>query len=306
MAAPAGPTGQRAVLLYAVLGLAVVAGVAAAFLLGASPAPPKPQAGELIISAPTYVWGILFLLPLGAGLAALFFRRATEGSFSPPARALVIMVVILLLGALFVYVYGRADGPVGLSVSIGSNSGTGSGVPTNNSSAPANGSGGGSGNGTVHGAALASFTLSPWIVLVVIAGISVCLVALSLPGVLSRVVDRRSRPRPPDRAEVRSALVEAATALDRGEDPRETVIRLYVRLLIGLAPRVGDLSVHTPEEIRRNDLVRLGVGVAAAEVLTRLFEEARYSSHPIGPDEAGRFREAVRQAELDLASGRAS
>ena len=36
-------------------------------------------------------------------------------------------------------------------------------------------------------------------------------------------------------------------------------------------------------------------------MLTRLFEEARYSTHPLGPDAAERVREAVEVALEDLA-----
>jgi hypothetical protein len=76
--------------------------------------------------------------------------------------------------------------------------------------------------------------------------------------------------------------------------------RLYVRFLDRVVPITGDLTMRTPEEIRADTLVPLGVRPAAAAQLTRIFEEARYSSHPIDATKAAGVREAVRLAASDL------
>ena len=46
--------------------------------------------------------------------------------------------------------------------------------------------------------------------------------------------------------------------------------------------------------------MRLGIRPEVATELTRLFEEARYSTHPLGPESADRAAEAMRRATADL------
>ncbi len=95
-------------------------------------------------------------------------------------------------------------------------------------------------------------------------------------------------------------LVEASAALDTDEEPRELLIRLYGTLLDRLTPFVGDTDRQTAEEIRIAHLVRLGISGATAREITRLFEEARYSQHPIGPMELARAKSAIHQAIAEL------
>jgi hypothetical protein len=78
------------------------------------------------------------------------------------------------------------------------------------------------------------------------------------------------------------------------------VIRLYATLLARVGPIVGGLDEQTPEEIRSFHLVQLGIRTPAATTLTRLFEEARYSSHPLGPEAAVLARQAIQEAREDL------
>ncbi|MGP8077608.1 MAG: hypothetical protein ACLQC7_05765 [Thermoplasmata archaeon] len=102
---------------------------------------------------------------------------------------------------------------------------------------------------------------------------------------------------------IRAALAEAETALARNDDPRETIIHLYGQLLRHLSSRTGDMGAWTAEEIRRGHLERNGVRPTAALALTRLFETARYSTHPIRSEWAHRFGDAVRLARDDLIRG---
>jgi hypothetical protein len=97
-----------------------------------------------------------------------------------------------------------------------------------------------------------------------------------------------------------TALSRARTELDRSSDPRSVIGRLY-RELISHLPPIANVHVYrTPGEIRDAHLLPMGVRPVAAEQLTRLFEEASYSSHPIGPTELSRAREAIQMAEIDL------
>ena len=88
--------------------------------------------------------------------------------------------------------------------------------------------------------------------------------------------------------------------LDEGRDPRRVIVRLYDRLLSRVSPLGVGVEFSTAEEIRANQLLPLGVRRPAADTLTRLFEEARYSTHPMDAAAAGLARDAIRAAEADL------
>jgi Domain of unknown function (DUF4129) len=79
------------------------------------------------------------------------------------------------------------------------------------------------------------------------------------------------------------------------------ILALYGRLLRGASPFLGELGPRTPREIEAGLLRRFPIRPATARTLTGIFEEARYSTHPL---DAGRldqtrglFREVI--AELD-------
>ncbi len=107
------------------------------------------------------------------------------------------------------------------------------------------------------------------------------------------------------RLQAARVLSQAAAELPKSTDPRSVIIQLYHQLLQRLEPRFLIPSHRTPEEIRSAHLVPLGVHPEAAGVLTRTFEEACYSSHPIGPEAIERARRSILIAEHDLRAGRA-
>jgi hypothetical protein len=149
--------------------------------------------------------------------------------------------------------------------------------------------------------------LPGWAPLVAVALIGFAAAAFIVPA-LSR---RRARPilpaaplPPPNPvmllAETQAALAAAADRLDKTNDPRAVIVELYGRLLGEVTPYSGSLDARTPEEIRSGHLLRLGVRREAADELTRLFEEARYSSHPLDSPTIRRALAAIRTAETDL------
>lgn len=291
--------------LWLVLLVALLVGIVAALLRGAAPANGTPPAGQVIINLPTEVWGLLFLSPLIVGFAALILRRLLFGSRPVPSSAVVAFVVVLALLTLFVFLVHGGNGNQG-TVTVAPGPPKGGGGGTGNSSGCPNCSPSSPKNAT---APAISFVIGPWVLLALLLGLGTLVAALAVPGVISRLVDRGPRPTPAPgeevheeaRAETRAALAEAGAALGRGDDPRTTIVRLYVRLLEEIAPRIGDVAPLTADEIQRGFLVRLGVSGPASEALTRLFEEARYSTHPLGPHDAGRCRSALERVELDLA-----
>ncbi len=301
MTAPVSAPARDLSRIYLLLALAVVVGVVAALLVAAAPPPPAPHAGQFEVQLPTQVWGVLFLAPLLAGIGGLLFQRATQGRASPGRGALVaILVVVALLIALGVILALATPGPQG-TVSVGT-----SNPPPNPGNNSTHHSGGG---GTTTGATGSTtvFTFTSWDLLAVVAIACTVVGLLTVPGTISRLVDRSrnvSARAPADPAAVRAALSSAAGALDRGADPRETIVSLYVRLLSLVEVTVGDVSALTAGEIRSRVLERLGVRPAAARELTALFEDARYSSHPLGPDDAARCRAVLVAVERDLAGSR--
>ncbi|HTW77506.1 MAG TPA: DUF4129 domain-containing protein [Thermoplasmata archaeon] len=295
--------------LYVALGLAVVVGVVALVLPGASPHLAPPHAGQLTITLPTEVWGLLFLSPVLAGFAVLVARRLLGPTWSFSRRTFVQLAVIVVLLLLFLYVLSHANsGPNGYvsvagdtPLNVTSNNSTVHNNTTN--STPGHGNGGGSTPGAVPSPS--SFAIPTWALLAVGVALTAVVAALALPGVLSGLQRRR----PPvaggaatddDRARAQQAVTEAALAIDRGDDPRATIVRLYLRLLVDHSARLGDVVALTPEEIRARILAPLHVRPGAAEALTRLFEEARYSTHAMGADAAQRCRTALSAVELDL------
>jgi hypothetical protein len=205
---------------------------------------------------------------------------------------------------------------------LGGNGTTNGSSTTGNTSHEGNGSrGSGRGNNTTGTLPVAtaptggaSFDVSNIIFLFIAGGLSAVVAVLALPGIIERLVDRRPRSYaglvdvgpPPGAAEVRSALREAALAIEAGETPRESIVRLYGRLVGWVSPHPNDLTAATAQEIQRTRLRELRVAPARSEALTRLFEEACYSDHPIGGPDASRFVETMRAVERDLYLGGAA
>ena len=294
--------------LYVALGVAVIVGVVALVLPGATPHVTPPHAGQLTISLSTQVWGLLFLSPILAGFAVLVGRRLLGPSWSFSRRTFVQLAVVVVLLLLFIYVLSHANSGTNGYVSVAggspvnATSNNSTGHNTTNSTT-GHGSGGGSSVGAVP--APSGVTIPGWLLLVVGVALTAVVAALALPGVLSGLQRRRQAggagtATDDDRARAQQAIAEAALAIDRGDDPRATIVRLYLRLLVDHSARLGDVVALTPEEIRARILAPLRVRPGAAEALTRLFEEARYSTHPMGKDAADRCRTALSAVESDL------
>lgn len=292
------PTSARpSFILLFVLAAALAFGAAASLLIGAATSPGvSPQSVSLVV-IPNWLIGDSLLAIIGVVVGVLVYQRFTQGTLPVPGAITTRMVVVLLLAILLLAAYhlawGTGPAPNG-SVTTGQN---GTHIIVNNTTTTHNST-------ATGGSPLFSIpSWPPWsgFVLIAVILLIIAVVAVPLTG------RRRGTPgvaKPPERrviAEVKGALARAAEELDRGQDPRAVILALYGTLLDRLEPQVDDLAVATPEEIRVQHLVRLGIRPEAAMVLTRLFEEARYSSHPITADAADTARRAVRDALADLA-----
>lgn len=299
MSAGAGTATSTRTGLYLILGLAVLVGVVGGLLLAGAPAPPAPRAGEVQIDLPTWGWGLLFLLPMFAAVAGVVVQRVRGGGArSRRGLAVALVIIVGALIALGVLLAIAHPGPQG-SVTVERQS------PPTNSTPPSNhtGTSGGSGSGTGPIAGASTVTINGWEILAVALGLVGLVTCLTIPGLLGRGTGgRRSEGGPAaDPETVRAALGDAQLAIGKGGDPRETVVQLYLRLIRALEPHVGSIEPLTAREIRRRLLEPLGVRGAPAQELTDLFEEARYSRHPMGPEAATRCQRTLAAVEADLA-----
>ncbi len=197
---------------------------------------------------------------------------------------------------------------------------TGGGNQTGNKTGGGNQSGNGTGHSGGGGSGGRNSTpltllpvqappLSDWPVFVVAAGLSLVLGAIALPRLLSRSARGRGTPvaafSADARAAARRSFLEAASSLATSTDPRSVILGLYAQLMARLEPKEGIATNQTPEEIRQAHLIPLGVRPEAAEHLTRLFEEACYSSHSMNAESLRVARESIRVAEYDLRAAHA-
>lgn len=283
------------VLLVVVLA-AFAVGAASSILLSAPSTAPSGPSTLLDVALTSWESVVLSAVTLGAFVAALVVMRGA-GSSNPTLNrmAVTMLVVVVIAVAFLVLAHAFGFGP--------SNTGGNGGSSHNGNSTLPPPTGGK--NLTGPGGNIISWGWLPaWVPFVVLAAIALVAVIVVLPGVRGYVSERRARGSSAATATAamgfRDALSRASTDLDLGGDPREVILALYAALLARLSPMVAELDVSTPEEIRASHLVRLGVRPEAARTLTRLFEEARYSAHPMGAEAGQRAREAVRATLDDL------
>jgi hypothetical protein len=280
----------RALAVFLVAALSI--GLAATFLAApaASPGPTPASQGPGVVSFSVVGWfsvGLLVLI-----VAALVVRRLLARSGGPVGRTLVSYLVTFLLALTFLVAVRFIDpGAVGLQPTPDVPGSTGSG----SNPGP---------NGTaLNNTTFLPIPLSPllpgWLLYVGLA-VAVAVALLLVPLVLARRA--RAAEVAPAPTAVRRTLADALAALSGSEraDARGVVIRLYAELLDRVGPQLDSLEAATPREIERECVARFGIQEEHARALTRLFEEARYSSHPFTDQDVGRARSALSLALADI------
>ena len=285
--------------LLVVLLVALAVGAAASLILGTATGPSGPpvQVSPLIIPSAWVGYAAMAFFVLA--IVVLLIQRLTGGSTGVPQRFVVNFLVALLILLLFVVIF-RSFGGGGVAPTGAV--GTGGNV-TSVPPPPQNGST----NLTpiTNGTPFLFPALPGWVFFAVVAVVAVFAATVALPVARTTLRNRRwersqRRSAADTLDQVRVALEGAARQLDLGNDPRQVIVGLYGQFLGRLSPLVGWVDPETPEEIRSRHLLLLGIRPSAAETLTRLFEEARYSSHPLGPDHLARARAAIEAALEDL------
>jgi hypothetical protein len=301
MTSPAPPRASRmSVVLLVVVILSLCVGAAASLVASAATAP-SYQPGPIqdlypspVVLGYTFLAGFLFVCCVAGWI---WLSRGKSAPTHTALTALVLILALLLLLAVLRLVPPMTDSSQGTSSSnppVDNSTGTAP-PPTNNTTGIVSSPGQSLGYGGLH--------IPTWTLFVAGAVAAVIGGAFLAPALLRRAQDPAARRRALRREEVdraRGALQSAVHALDRGEEPRDVIIRLYGSLLERVAPIVGGVDQDTPEEIRTTHLVALGIRPEPAATLTRLFEEARYSSHPLGSEAATRAVTAISVARADL------
>jgi Domain of unknown function (DUF4129) len=268
-------------LVLAALGLTAAAVVVA--MAGRAPLPRSTPVNASSAQAPAIA---LFTLLLGAGSVALAGLAALIWSGRPrrgdderePVRQpfhvpwywqLVAIALPLALGAALVAAVVLGTRTVHPSSRLGSIVGH-----ARQQSAPATPSGHRGG-----------FTLPGWLPWTLLA---IIVLTLGVGIVLSLLQRARRAYEPPERGVARVAVESAIAALDATTDARGAVIASYAAMERSLAERgVRRSDTEAPREYLHRVLVTASGTEHDARTLTGLFEEARFSTHPI-PD---RFRE---------------
>jgi hypothetical protein len=233
-------------------------------------------------------------------------QRLIEPTMSYPPAAIAAVLSIGAAGVALYYLL-RALGPI-----IGTpfppsfypapNPGpNGNNTPPGHSTPP--------GNNPTSGPKLAiglPWALPWWVAYVVLGAAAVAVVLVVLPLIVERFEGEEGEPESGPGAnadEVRRAVASTLAELESGPgtDPRGAIVRLYGRLLDRILRRFGEVEPLTAREIERYCVSELGARPRTARELTELFEEARYSTRPMGAGEVDRARAALGSLLRDIA-----
>ncbi|HEY6238301.1 MAG TPA: DUF4129 domain-containing protein, partial [Thermoplasmata archaeon] len=274
-------------------------GLAATFLAAPATAPgPTPAAhGPGAVSFSVVGWFSVGLLVVIIG--ALVARRLFARSGGPAGRPLVSFLVVFLVALAFLVAVRFVDPTaVGLEPTPD--------VPGSTQPGSDPGSNGTILNHTTFLPTPLSPHLPGWLLYIGLA-VAVAVALFLVPLVVARRA--RAAEVAPAPSAVRRPLADALAALSVGEgaDARAVVIRLYAELLDRVGPQLDSVEAATPREIERECVARFGIQAEHARALTRLFEEARYSTHPFTDREVGQARSSLSLAlaDIDRAGARA-
>jgi hypothetical protein len=141
----------------------------------------------------------------------------------------------------------------------------------------------------------------PWLgwlvgLLALLAGLATLAMAVLLLFAerIARWWERRQRAEPDE--PLGEAVQEGLDDLASEPDARVAIIRCYRRFeRVAARARVPRAPWQTPEEFMRETLRRLVLPHRAVDRLTRLFELARFSVHPLGPIERDSARACLEE-----------
>jgi uncharacterized protein DUF4129 len=277
--------------LLIVVVAAVFLGIAAALLSGAPATPSTFQStpGAFVTLSQLQIFGWIVIGSVVVWLVYRVVVRIRDPSGSALATQFVAGAsVVLLLAVVFVFLARFLSHPAPKPP-------TGSGAANHTVVPPPPPPGGLPGNVSVG-----PINAPGWEAYLGLIVLVVVLAAVAIPVsayLAARRRDAEEEPEPSEsersRAEIASTL--AALEADPNADPRALIVALYGRLLASVDERVGGVEARTAREIELLTVHALGLPPDAARELTALFEEARYSPHPISSNDVANARKALRR-----------
>jgi hypothetical protein len=291
--------------VFAVLLLAVGLGVLAALLANPLNSTPGPNGPHPIFGVDEngafeiQLAGIAAFLLIAAYLGFLIYRRASAGRGIASFRLILAIAVYFALAIAFLVVAHLVAPllPVGHGGTGPANNTTGT-APTGgspNASAPGNGTHGGAfGGGPIP--AVPAFT---WVDFGLL-GLAAILAVGAYRYLVYRIETGPDEGHEELSGRLRADLLDSLRRLEEDPDPRAAIRGLYQRMLLTVQPRFRQIPESTPREIAEEIIDRFGVRPENARALTDLFEEARYSSHPLTAADVDRARRALSSVLQDL------
>ncbi len=245
---------------------------------GPGSAPPAPNFWGLVLSniLTAVVAGVFLVLLLAVFVYAILTRkRRMLASVIRPMKWYDTMGLLVMLAAVAILLYywpkvardaANATSPQGTTAN----------ATANLTTVPAVG-------GVPLGVLLIMVFILALVVVTVLMDLNVRLRRMGPPAALT------SR-----RAAAAQAVDAAISELQLGQDVRTAIMACYKRFCILLGIRgFRDQEALTPREIEERAVSQLEVSPSSAESLTSLFEEARYSTHPLGDEARDRAVESL-------------
>jgi hypothetical protein len=146
-----------------------------------------------------------------------------------------------------------------------------------------------------------AFPIAVVIFSIVVIAVYVFALSSRIFPALIDVVKGREPTRERRRLEAASAVRRTLLDLEAGTDFRTAVMACYQRMCALIAARgVAGQEALTAREIEGLALAELGLSQGSVDDLTSLFEEARYSTHEIGPPQRDRAVECLSAIRQEL------
>jgi hypothetical protein len=289
--------------LLFLLVMAIGFGLLAAFLaspLPNAPAPSKSSSNSFQSSSyvPSDYLAIAILAVFFGFIAFQVFGRFQGGRVPIPTQFVALALAAFLVGGAFLLVVHFVETTATGGGQNATNSSGAGGSSTSSAPTP---------NGTSNGTLLPIYPIpgEPRV-----SWFDLGLIVLVLGVVIAVVIVARLEPTEGDgsggddgsAARLRKELEGSLRRLEQDPeaDPREVIRALYHRLLLALRPRLGTLEMYTVREVEAVIVTAYGVRAENAHELSALFEEARYSHHPLGRLEAERAKRALQGVLLDV------
>ena len=263
---------------------AVLFGAAAAFLSGPPQVPPSPGSREFLGYSSEFGFQLLGL-GIFVAVAGVILWSRRGGTMPFGGRPLVTFAAVFLVALLFLILarFVASGGDIGRFATNRSSGGPSSTPPP-------------SGNASNLTLPIGIPPVAPgipgWIVYAGLIAAAAVAALVLLPRWVEAARERAAvaAPAPPPAADatLREALATLEDTTER--DPRAKIVRLYGQLLSRVAPRIAPVEPMTAREIELECVRQLHMSAATSAELRELFEEARYSTHPMDEGIVARAR----------------